>query len=339
MRSLRNARPRRLAPRPAFHQQTLLCLLAMLWGLAPAAHAQFSGPTLPPSTPVNVPMAATTDPAILYPEARELTLSSGDLLTVRVYGSSDYVPVARISLDGSIDLPLIGLLAVEGLSLHQAEHLIATKLVDAGMYRDPQVTIQLTESPNQVVTVIGEAHGVVPTVSQKRLFDVLAAIGGLPQTASHTITINRPGVEQPIVINLGPNPAHSAMADVPVFPRDTVVIARTGFIYVLGAFRTQGAIPLTANSPLTLMEVASLGGGANYEGRFDDLRIIRTVGLSRTEVRVDIKRVLSGKDPDPVLQADDIVFLPTVQWKAFIKSGGLGTALGIISFFVYAFRP
>lgn len=323
----------------ALRLSAFLPLVSLLLLLATVAHAQFSGPTLPPSTPVNVPLTATTDPAILYPAARELTLSSGDLLNIHLYDAADYNPVARISLDGTIQLPLIGLLAVEGLSLHQAERLIEQRLVEAGMYRNPQATIQLTESPNQVVTVIGEAHGVVPTVSQKRLFDVLAAIGGLPQTASHTITINRPGVDQPIVINLGPNPAKSAMADVPVFPRDTVVVARTGFIYVLGAFKTQGAIPLTANSPLTLMEVTALGGGANYEGKFDDLRIIRTVGLSRTEVRVDIKKVLKGQAPDPVLQADDIVFLPTVQWKEFIKYGGLSTTIGIVSFLVYAFRP
>lgn len=331
-------------PRPMFAPSALRprffpSLVSLLLLFATMANAQFSGPTLPPSTPVNVPLTATTDPAILYPAARELTLSSGDLLNIHLYESTDYNPIARISLDGTIQLPLVGLLAVEGLSLHQAERLIEQRLIEAGMYRNPQVTIQLTESPNQVVTVIGEAHGVVPTVSQKRLFDVLAAIGGLPQTASHTITINRPGVDQPIIINLGPNPAKSAMADVPVFPRDTVVVARTGFIYVLGAFRTQGAIPLTANSPLTLMEVAALGGGAAYEGKFDDLRIIRTVGLSRTEVRVDIKKVLKGKAPDPVLQADDIVFLPTVQWKEFIKYGGLSTTLGIVSFLVYAFRP
>ncbi len=323
----------------SFRLRFPVALLGLMFLCTAALRGQFSGPTLPPSTPVNVPLTATTDPAILYPEARELTLSSGDLLNIHLYESTDYNPIARVSLDGTIQLPLIGLLAVEGLSLHQAERLIEQRLVEAGMYRNPQITIQLTESPNQVVTIIGEAHGVVPTVSQKRLFDVLAAIGGLPQTASHTITINRPGVDQPIVINLGPNPAKSAMANVPVFPRDTVVVARTGFIYVLGAFRTQGAIPLTANSPLTLMEVTALGGGANYEGKFDDLRIIRTVGLSRTEVRVDIKKVLKGQAPDPVLQADDIVFLPTVQWKEFIKYGGLSTTIGIVSFLVYAFRP
>ena len=315
-----------------------LPLLLALGITAVNASAQFSGPTLPPSTPVNVPMIATTDPAILYPAARELKLTSGDLLTVRIYGAQDYAPVSRVSLDGTIQLPLIGLLPVEGLSIHQTEQLIASRLIADGMYRNPQVIIQLTESPNQVVTVIGEAHGVVPTVSQKRLFDVLAAVGGLPATASHTITIDRPGVDQPIIINLGPNPAHSAMANVPVFPRDTVIVARTGFIYVLGAFKTQGAIPLTANSPLTLMEVAALGGGPNFEGKFNDLRIIRTVGLSRTEVRVDIKKILKGKEPDPVLQADDIVFLPTVAFKEFIKYGGLGTTIGIVSFLVYAFR-
>ena len=41
----------------------------------------------------------------------------------------------------------------------------------------------------------------------------------------------------------------------------------------------------------------------------DDLRLIRTIGTKRTVVHVDIDQVMKGKDPDPVLQTDDIVFL------------------------------
>ncbi len=311
----------------------VLCILGLCSGVA---KAQFSGPSLGASTPVNRPVTLTTDPAILFPAEREIHLAPNDVITVHLYGAQDYAPVAKVSLDGSIQLPLIGTVRVEGLTIHEAEHLIAERLVTAGMYRNPQISIQLTESPNQIATITGELHGVVPVIGQRRLFDVLAAAGGLPPTASHIITIQRAGVAQPIVIDLGTDPAQSDKANIPIFPRDTIVVARTGVVYVLGAFKTQGAIPLQQNSPLTLMQVAALSGGPGFEGKYADLRLIRTMGIERKVVKVDIKRVMNGKDPDPVLQTDDIVFLPSEPWKAAIKSGGLGTLLGFASILLIA---
>jgi polysaccharide biosynthesis/export protein len=219
-------------------------------------------------------------------------------------------------------------------------------LVSAGMYRDPQVSIQVVDSPNLIATVVGEVHGIVPILGERRLYDVLAAAGGfsstattvvvgagggLPPTASHIITINRHGLAEPITIDLGTDPAKSSLADIPIFPRDTIIVPRVGVVYLLGAFKTQGAIPLSQNSPMTLMKMAALAGGPGFEGKTNDLRIIRSVGLTRQVVRVDIKRVMDGKDPDPVLQAEDIVFLPTSSMKAAIKSGGISTILGIVS--------
>ncbi len=314
---------------------TSLLLFCMMSG---SAEAQFSGPALGASSPVNVPVAPTIDPAILYPPARDIHLAEGDLLSIHLYGAPDYAPPVRVSLDGSIQLPLIGVVRVEDLTTHQAENLIAERLKGAGMYRNPQVTVQLMESPNENVTVTGEVHGVVPVPGEKRLFDVLAAVGGLPPSASHTVTINRPGVEQPIVVDLGTNPMLSKQADVPVFARDTVVVSRVGSVYLLGAFRTQGAIPIQQNSPLTLMQVAAIGGGPGFEGKYNDLRIIRTAGLDRKVVHVDIKKVINGKEPDPVLEADDIIFLPTDSMKAAIKSGGISTLMGIASILILAVR-
>jgi polysaccharide biosynthesis/export protein len=317
---------------------TLLPLFLLMGLLGGVAQAQFSGPALGASTPVNVPVAPTTDPAILFPTGHEIHLGPGDLITVHLYGSTDYTPVARVSLDGSVQLPLIGTVAVDGLSVHQAERLIAQRLVEGGMYRSPQVTLQLMESPNQVATITGEMHGVIPVVGRRRLFDVLAAAGGLPPTASHTITIQRPGVNQPIVIDLGTDPALSDKANIPVFPRDTIMVSRTGVVYVLGAFKTQGAIPLAQNSPQTLMQVAAISGGPGFEGKLGDLRLIRTVGLERKVVHIDIKRVMNGKEPDPVLQTDDIIFLPTDNMKAAIKSGGVSTLLGFASILILALQ-
>lgn len=313
-----------------------LLLLGLSGGLA---EAQFSGPALDGSKTLNRRTAPTTDSTILYPAGRDIRLSQGDLLVVHLYGVQDYASPVRVSLDGKVHLPLVGDLEVEGLTIHQTEALITQKLVAAGMYRDPQITVQLTESPNQFVTVTGEVHGVVQVMGERRLFDVLSAAGGLPATASHMITINRRGVTEPIVIDLGTDPAQSAQANVPVFSGDTVIVAKLGVVYLLGAFRNQGPFPLKQNSPLTLMQLTAEGGGPGFEGKYDDLQIIRTIGMDRRVVHVDIKKVFNGTAPDPPLQADDIVFLPTSEMKAAIKSGGIATLMGIASILILAVHP
>src|SRR6185312_15023060 len=122
----------------------------------------------------------------------------------------------------------------------------------------PQVVIQMTSSPNQVATVTGEMHAVVPIAGQRRLLDVLAAAGGLPPTASHIVTIDRPGIDRPITVDLSTNPERSSMANIPIFAGDTIVIARIGVVYMLGAFKVQGQIALQQNSPLTLLQAAAL---------------------------------------------------------------------------------
>lgn len=318
-----------------------------------SAEAQFSGPALGVSTPINPPVTITTDPAILYPAHRDVYLGHEDHLAIHLYGSPDYAPTVRVGLDGTIQLPLIGGVQVEGLTVHQAQDLIARKLVESGMYREPQVSIEITDSPNLIATVVGELHGVVPIIGERRLYDVFAAVGsgggfssssttivvgggGLPATASHIITINRPGVPEPIIIDLGTDPAKSSLADIPIFPGDTIIVPRVGVAYLLGAFKIQGAIPLSQNSPMTLMKVAALAGGAGFEGSQNDLRIIRSVGTSRQVVRVDLKKVINGKAPDPVIQAEDIIFLPSSAMKAAIKNGGISTLLGIVSVLLFA---
>lgn len=315
----------------------LVTLLLLCPPSASHCWAQFSGPAPGPAPAENLRPRITTDPAILYPGEREIELLPGDQLSIHIFEATDYLPIVRISIDGSVQLPLIGNVVLSGLTIHQGEALIARRLIDAGMYRNPQVTIQVTESPNQIITVTGEAHGVIPALGgNRRLYDVIAAAGGFPSTASHVVTINRPGVPEPITIDLGADPAHSNAGNIPVFARDTVVISRIGVVYILGAFKNQGAIPIQSSAPLTLLEATALGGGAGFEGKYNDLRIIRTVGLERKVIRVDISEIYKGKAPDPILESNDIVFLPSSDFKAAIKAGGLGILLGVISVLVVA---
>ena len=316
-----------------------LAALTLLVGLgAPVTLlAQFSGPALPASVDTNQPHPPTTDTAILMPGQRDPVIYAGDLLTVRVFGTVDYSPPVRVSVDGNVQLPLIGLVPIAGLTVNRAADLIAQRLTSAGMFVNPQVSIQVTEATVQFATVAGEMHGLIPISGSRHLLDVLAAAGSMPATASHVITVIRPGAEKPIIVDLGTDPAKSANSDITILPGDKIIVSKVGVVYILGAFKLQGAIPLQQNSPLTLMQATALSGGAGFEGKYKDLRIVRTQGLNRTVVKIDIAKVLNGTAPDPVLQADDIVFLPPDSLKAAIKSGGINTVTSVVSVLLIGF--
>ena len=98
-----------------------------------SVEAQFSGPVLGVSSPVNPPTTITTDPAILFPKNRDVYLWREDLITIHLYDHVDYAPTVRVGLDGMIQLPLIGNLQVEGMTVHEAQALIAEKLVSAAV--------------------------------------------------------------------------------------------------------------------------------------------------------------------------------------------------------------
>jgi polysaccharide export outer membrane protein len=305
--------------------------------LAPAATAQFNGPG--PAVAANVPSSdVTTDRAVLFPVAHDPVLSVGDLVSLRVFEQADYIPVVRIGADGEVLLPLIGTVALKGLTVSEAERLIEQRLRAAQIYVDPQVTLQIVEGPNQVATVTGELHGVVPIIGARRLFDVLAAAGGIPPTASHVITISRPGVAKPIVVDLGTDPLRSELANIPIFAGDTIIVSRIGVVYIVGAFKTPGAIPLNQYSPLTLMQATALSGGVNFEGAYGDLRLIRTEGDHRIVVKLNIQKILKGKAPDPILQANDVLFLPNNVLKYSISNGSIGTLMGITSLLISVIR-
>ncbi|HTX76845.1 MAG TPA: polysaccharide biosynthesis/export family protein [Terracidiphilus sp.] len=273
--------------------------------------------------------------SMLYP-GEDFHLSPGDLISVHVFLQPDYQATTRVAVDGTVELPFIGSVSVEGLTVSAAQNLIADRLRAGQYYRDPDVIIQVLDTVNGSVLVTGEVHAIVPVATQRSLKDVLLTAGGLPANASHTVKIVRPGLAEPIVVDLGTDLATSAKANIAVHPHDIIQITRASVVYVLGAFTHQGAVPLDQASPLTLLQLAALSGGIGFEGRYNDLRLIRTIGTERKVVYVDIKKVREGKAPDPVLQANDIVFLPTEPMKAALKSMGSGGVIGLVSLIIAA---
>ena len=299
---------------------------AVSGGAPPAASAQ---------TPTSSNLS-TQSQSMLYP-GEDFQLAPGDLISVRLFGSGDYAITARLGLDGTVQLPYAGSVPLEGLTVRTAQNRIEDRLRTGGFFRNPLIIIQVLDTVNGSVMVTGEVRATVPVTTERTLREVLLAAGGLPANASHTVKIVRPGVKEPIVVSLGADLAASAAADIPIHPHDIIQVSRASVVYVLGAFKQQGSVPLDQSTPLTLMQLAALSQGVGFEGKYEDLRLIRTVGTERKVVSVDIKKVLYGKAPDPVLQANDIVFLPTNSMKAILKNLGVGGVLGLVSL-VYSLK-
>lgn len=302
---------------------------------AASARAQYNGPIT--TADKGVSSQVTTDQSVLYPNTPEPLLGAGDQIALRLFSDPEYSFTGRIAVDGTVTLPLIGAVQLQNLSVTQAEQLIAKRLEDAGMYRDPQVILSLAEGPNAIVTLSGEMHAVLPVSTSRNLYSAIAAGGGLPTSASRTVTILRRGVTTPINVDIGNDPAHSAAGNVPLFPGDTVIVSRIGVVYVAGEFRSPGVVPITNYGPLTLTQVSAVSGGPMWDARYGELHIIRTVGDHRTVTTLDIKKVLYGKAPDPIMQPNDIVFLPPSPIKTPLANGSLGSILGVLSFALATF--
>jgi len=119
-----------------------LCVAACIFFLmgAAEARAQFSGPATSSTAGYNQELTATTDRAILYPGERDIVLTIGDDISIRLFSDSKYTAEVRINNDGTVLLPLIGIVHLEGLSVTQAENLIAEKLesADPSDHRGPE---------------------------------------------------------------------------------------------------------------------------------------------------------------------------------------------------------
>ena len=310
----------------------LLIILAMACPLA-IGYAQYAGsaPTKSDSPNPSNKGLVQRAPSEMLPGS-PIVLHPGDLIGVSIYGVPNYKLSARIAGDGVVDLPLIGGTHLAGMTVEQAQRTVAQKLIARQMILAPDVLISVTESSVDVIGVMGEVNSprAIPAFAPLSLLDALSAAGGLKADASHSISILRKGSPQPLLVDLSSNPAHAIDQNIPLYPGDRVIVPRTGVVYVVGAVLHSGAYPITPDTPMTLTQAITLAGNAGFQAATTETRIIRTTGATRREIRVNFAKVKAGKAPDPILQSDDIVMVPTNVIKAAIKGGGVGIAIGLV---------
>ena len=326
--------------RPVWFGPALLACAMVLFGPRAAMSSPQSEQTGVAAASQSVP--AQTAPAAHAPSPvsdAPLLIGTGDLLNVSIFGVPDYLQEVRVDDSGQVTLPFIGQIKLAGMSVNDAETLVAKRLTERGAFRDPQVIIVQKEYASRDVTVLGEVQkpGLYPLAGKRTLFDVISAAEGTSPKAGNTAVItHRDRPQEPETVQLAYDAAGLQKSNVPVLPGDTVVISKAGIVYVVGDVRVPTGVVLE-NPKLTVLKALAMAQGANPTAAQDKTRIIRhTPGGGEVEIPVPLKKILAAKVPDPPLLADDILFVPNSAAKSALRRGSEALVQTAVGAAIYA---
>ena len=128
----------------------------------------------------------------------EAVIAPSDLLQVTVtsgHSEERIRPItARVSAEGTVDIPFVGTVPVAGLEVFDASENISRLSVERGMYLNPHVTVEIKAKSVNRVTVLGAVKE--PGVHElprggSDLISALAASGGLTDDADTIVEIVR----------------------------------------------------------------------------------------------------------------------------------------------------
>jgi polysaccharide biosynthesis/export protein len=241
----------------------------------------------------------------------DIHIGPEDLLEITVFELPQFNVTSRVSGDGTVTMPLIGSVAIGGLTKKEAEQKIAAAL-EAKYVNNASVSINIKEYKSKQVSILGAVKnpGAYYIISKRTLLQLLSDAGGLAPEAGDKCFIFRSGVPK-IEIDLAQlmNSGNESFnisiqpGDVVNVPVETKVI-----VYVLGAVHSPGAIEMTTTLPVTLLAAIARAGGLTDEASKSNIQIRRKDDNGAdTVIKVNLKDILNGKTADVPLNSGDTI--------------------------------
>lgn len=287
------------------------------------AQSPVGSPVVRPEAPSSTPQPAFVA-AGSVDSPRDLLIGAGDLLEVSLYGMPDFKTDVRVNSGGEISLPMLGTVAVAGLSVEQAEMLIAHKLTEKNLFNDPHVTVFEKEYATQGISMLGEVQkpGIYPLLGSRKLYDAISAAGGTtPKAGRYVLITRRNDPQHSVRVPLMTGAPQSMENNVTVEPGDTVLVSKAGVVYVVGDVHQPGGFVMENGNEITVLKAIALAQGTNPNAKLDSARLIRKTPEGPQDVPLSLTKIMAAKAPDPQLQADDVVFVPNSAGKSAAKRG------------------
>jgi polysaccharide biosynthesis/export protein len=229
-------------------------------------------------------------------EYKGYVLGPDDSVQVIVYGQNEFNVTTRVKADGTIVMPLIGIVKASGETNITLAKVVTDKLVASGFLKDPLVNVEVGSYISRSVNIAGAvgAPAIVPLDRPYHALEALLKSGWVRSDGANYVYLRRPGqperkleVEQLV--------RGDANADPLLMPGDTLFVppAETFFIYgQIAGPGMKGILP-----GMTIRQAIALAGGVTPSGKADKVGLIRGNGKE-----IDA-------DPSMKVQSGDVIII------------------------------
>ena len=289
---------------------------------------------------------------------RDYKIGPEDLIEISVFEEEKLNKTVRISSQGNISLPLLGILKVKGLTAYELEKEIRDLLAEK-YFQDPHVSVFIKEYRNQRISVIGavEKPGAYDVTGQKTILDLLGMAGGLKGGNENgagqlLFLIRSPPLEDKVgkdkkdsedqapktyVIDLEELLIKGDLTlNLPLIHGDVINVPVSGKIFVGGEVRSPGGFPL-GGKKLTVSQAIALAGGLKTEAAGSETKVFRysEKGTEKEIISANVYSIQKGRAEDVYLKENDIIVVPRSGTKTvgnelwdFIKGRIGGVSFG-----------
>jgi polysaccharide export outer membrane protein len=248
--------------------------------------------------------AAVALPAQAQPQVYQL--GAGDNIRIVVFQNPDLTLETRVSENGTITYPLIGVVKIGGLTIAAAEEVIARALREGNFIQQPQVNIALLQNRGNQVSVLGAVNrgGRFPLETfGTRVSEMIAIAGGIASTGADIaiLTGTREGKPLRKEIDLaGMFLSGDLKDDIVVAAGDVIYVHRQPIFYIYGEVQRSGSYRVERG--MTVRQALAQGGGPTVRGTERGLRIYRRGADGQIE--------LLRPDLNDSVHADDVLYVP-----------------------------
>jgi polysaccharide export outer membrane protein len=221
-------------------------------------------------------------------------------LKITVYNNPDLTLETRITETGNISFPLLGEIALGGMTASAAEKKLSNQLETGGFVKQAQINILVMQFQSKMVSILGSVYkpGRYPLDRTMNLTEVLALAGGVPADGSDMITvIDKSGKIEYDLRNIVKNADGSK--NINLVGGEIIYVPRAPMFYIYGEAQRPGSYRIERD--MTVMQALAIGGGPTPRGTQ------RGVQLHRRNAN-GLVEVLRPELTDMVKQ-DDVLFI------------------------------
>lgn len=239
-------------------------------------------------------------------DSSEYLIGVGDVVRVSVFQNPDLTLETRVNESGAITFPLVGNVALAGMSVPAAEQTVARLLREGGFVVQPQVNILLVQVRSNQVSILGQVGrpGRFPLeTASTKVSDMLAIAGGVSPGGADSLVLTGIRDGKPVRLEIDvPSMFQKGdfSQDMVVQGGDIIYVHRAPLFYIYGEVQRPGSYRLERD--MTVRHALAQAGGVSLRGTERGMRLHRRDKDGRMVQLPELPM-------DEIVVADDVLYV------------------------------